>query len=448
MKAKGLTSFKLISGIFLLCALAVALSFLSSVWAEQPRSKTPQDKLKSPDRPKAPSNVIEAEDVAPAAKETSFFSVDEDKPRIHLGALELHPYSSIEERYDTNIYFQPRGQEHEDWITDYSVGFAAKMPLVPQRGDDYLIEGNYHADIIEYANHHKLSRVDHTAHAALTCAFPNDFGVRLSEDFLKTQDPPNDERTLLTKRLWNMADARVNYIREKIKLEGAVTLTADSYNEYHNLNHNDCMGTATAFYNIGPKTWLLGEFNFGRIIYRNSATNSDSDYYQGRVGVEGDIAPKLNGMLKFGYRNQDYSNSTLANDYSGTDVYGNLKYEVTQRTTLNIYGEIRPEESSYGTNSHYQINTAGVKFDHLLSQRLWLNGGAFWALDLYPTESTEGSKTAKRRDVLWGTAVGLKHEVKDWLSLNAGYEFKQRNSNFNNLSYNDHKVLFRVSATF
>ena len=435
----------------IICALAIALSSPISIFAEQPGPATPQDKLKSPDRPNVPANFVKPQDTAPIGREP-FFSwmdnIDENKPLIHLGSLEFRPYGLIEEKYDSNIYLQPRGQEHDDWITDYRVGFAAKMPLVPERGDDYLLEGNYHADIIEYSKNHKLSRVDHAAHAALTCAFPNDFGFRITEDFLKTQDPPNDERTGLTKRIWNMGEARINYTREKIKFEGAYTLTTNSYLKYSNLDYNDNMFTGTAFYNIGTKTWLLGEFNYGFMNYKNNVTNSDSKYYQGRVGVEGDIAAKLTGTLKFGYRYQDYTLAALANDYASFTAFGNLKYEISGRTTLNIYGERRQEESSYTTNSYYTINTLGIKFGHLLMQCLWLNGGAFGVLDFYPEESTEGAKTSRRKDALWGAAAGFKYEIKDWLFLNAGYEFKQRDSNFNNFSYNDHKVLFRVSVTF
>ena len=438
-------------GLLLLCALAITLSFPASVLAEQPRPRTPQDKLKSPDTPKVPANVVEPADAAPAAKKP-FFSwldnVDKDKPRIHLGALEFHPYGSIEEKYDTNILLEPRGQENEDWITDYRAGVGAKMPLIPERGDDYMFEGYYHADFIEFLHQHKLSRIDHTAHGAVTCAFPNDFGVRVSEDFLRTQDPPNNERTLLTKRWWNMADGRVNYTREKIKLEGACTLTTNSYDSFANLDYNDFMVTATAFYNVATKTWLFGELNFGSIkYYKGSNTNSGSQYYQGRVGVEGKIAPKLTGTMKFGYRYQDYSR-TQASNFAALVAFANLKYEITERTMVNIYGDSTPVESTYASNSYYQASTVGLKFDHLLTQRLWLNGGGFWGINLYPTQSTENDMTAIRRDVLWGAGTGLKYEVKDWLFLDMGYAFKQRDSNFHNYSYNDHQVSFRVSVIF
>lgn len=389
--------------LFILCGLAVVLSFPGRIFAEQ--------------------------------------------PRIHLGTIEIHPYASIEEKYDTNIYLETRDQEKDDWITDYRVGIAAEKPLIPERGDDCKIEAYYHADGIIYADYDELSRFDHTAHTALTCAFPNDFGVKVSEDFLKTQSPPNNERTLLMKRWWNRGKAEVNYTREKVKFAGDYTMTLNNYDDQGNLNYDDAMFSGTAGYNLDTKTWLLGELTYGNIKYDDSTTNSNSEYYRGRVGVEGDIAPKLTGMLKCGYRAQNYEDSPQ-DDYSGMDIYANLKYAVAQRSTLNLYGEIRPEESSYAPNNYYQINTAGIKFDHLLREHLWLNSGASWALNLYSVESTEDGKTAKRRDTLWGTDVGLKYEVKDWLFFNAGYEFKEKSSNFNKFSYHDHKILSRISAAF
>jgi hypothetical protein len=44
--------------------------------------------------------------------------------------------------------------------------------------------------------------------------------------------------------------------------------------------------------------------------------------------------------------------------------------------------------------------------------------------------------------------LGLKYEVKDWLFLNTGYEFKQRDSVFHNYNYNDHQVTVRGSVMF
>ncbi|MCX5666812.1 MAG: outer membrane beta-barrel protein [Candidatus Omnitrophica bacterium] len=451
METKSLTLFKRIMSLSMLCALAVALSLPATAWAEQPRPNTPQDKLKSPDRPNVPANVINPEDAVPAAKRPFFHwmdNIDKDKPRIHLGSLELRPYGSIEEKFDTNIFLEPHGLENEDWITDYRAGLSAKMPLVASRGDDYMAEGYYHADFIEFLHQDKLSRVDHTAHGSVTCDLPNDVGIQASEDFLRTQDPPDTERTLLTKRWCNIMDGRVNYTREKIKLEGACALTTNSYDAYPNLNYNDFMVTATTFYNVATKTWLFSELNFGSIkYYKGSATNSGSQYYQGRVGVEGKIAPKLTGTMKFGYRYQDYSR-TQASNFAALVAFGNLKYEITERTTANIYGDSTPIESTYATNSYYQASTVGLKLDHLLLQRLWLNGSGFWGLNLYPTESTQGNVTTIRGDTLWGAGTGLKYEVKDWLFLNTGYAFKQRDSNFHNYSYNDHQISFRVSVAF
>ena len=436
--------------LFIMCALALALCFPMSVFAQQPKPHTPQ--VKSPDVPKAPASMESPNYIIPAPPEQSHFyswlgTRDKEKPRIHVGALEIHPYGSIEEKYDTNVYLEPKDRQNEDWITDYRTGIALKMPFVPSRGEDYVVEGFYHADFIEFLHQNKLSRVDHTAHGSISGNLPSDVGFKVTEDFLRTQDPPNNERTLLTKRWWNMFDARMNYTREKIKVEGAYTQTTNVYDLYSNINYNDYMGTGAIYYLIGTKTWLLAESNAGRIMYNKSPTNSNSQYYQIRVGVEGKIAPKLEGTLKFGYRYQDYSRSD-STDYDALAAYGNVKYDVTQRTSLKLYGERKPIESTYGSNSYYIDNMVGATFDHLLMRRLWLTGGAWWAYDEYPTDSQEGDTVDRRTDALWGTGIGLKYEVKDWLFLNTGYNFKQRDSVFHNYNYNDHQITMRGSVAF
>jgi len=437
--------------VFLSCALILTLCFAESAWAQLPKPKTLQAKPKLPDTPKVPANVLKPEDVAPAKKKpfySGLFDMDKDKPRLHVGLLELHPYASIQEKYDTNIMLEPRGQGNMDWITDYRTGLAAQMPFIPSRGDDYFAEAYYHADFIHFARHDKLSRIDHTAHGSVRCKFPNDIGVRITEDFLKTQDPPNNERTLLTKRWQNKLDARVDYTREKVKLESAYTVTMNRYIEFSNLDYDDHMITGTTFYKIATKTWLLGEFNYGRIRYHKSPTNSDSSYYQGRIGVEGKIAPKLTGTLKLGGRYQGYSRPE-AKDYAGFTAFLNIKYEITKRTNLNFYGETRPEEASYATNSFYTANILGLKFDHLLMRRLRMNGGTFWAYNRYPSETREGDKTAKRQDTLWGISVGFKYEiVKETLFFEPEYVVKQRHSNFHNFSYKDQQVILRGSLLF
>lgn len=440
------------------CILALVLCFMSNAWAASPRRpKKPLEpvEIKTVNTPKVSQTVPSYQDGSPFSVGQSIFWKTRADPdirteygkgqgNVHWGTIELHPIGSFQQKYDTNIFLEPRGNETMDWISNYKVGLAAKSPLVPSRGDDYMAEVEYHADFYDFMRYDRLNRMDSTAHAAVRGNFPNGIGAKVTEDFFYTQDPPNNELTGLSKRWWNKLDGKINYTREKITVEAGYSVIMNRYLRYHNLNYNDHMMTGTVFYNVSEKTRLLNEFNIGRIQYRKSPTNSNSYYWQDRIGVEGKIAPKLTGTFKFGFRYQNYERKT-AQDYAFLTTFGNIRYDLSERTTLNLYGESRPEESSYANNSHYGSHIIGFKGEHLFTQRIAADGGIFWAYDRYPELTTEGDKSAKRKDWLWGADVSLKYELRKWWLLDAGYRFKQRNSNFHNFFYNDHQVTARTT---
>jgi len=443
------------------CLLVLVLFFVTNLFAalppqpQKPAVPLEPAEIKTVDTPKVSQTVPSYQDGSPAAEGQAFFwkSATETDMReeygkgqgnIHWGAVEFHPVASFQEKYDTNIVLAPRGQENMDWISDYLVGLAAKTPLIASRGNDFIAEAEYHADFLDYMRYDRLSRVDHTAHAAFRGNLANGFGAKFTEDFFKTQDQANNELTALQKRWWNKMDARVNYTREKITLEAAYTIIMNRYLQSHNLSYNDHMMSGVVYYSLSEKTRVFNEANIGRIQYRKSPTNSNSYYYQDRIGIEGKVAPKLTGTAKLGFRYQDYERKTVK-DYAQITAFGNLRYDITERTTFNLYGETRPEESSYADNSFYISNIIGLKGDHLLTKRIAVEGGVFWAYDRYLSLSTEGDQSAKRRDTLWGINLGLKYELRKWWLLDAMYVAKQRDSRFNNFDYNDQQVTMRTT---
>jgi len=371
------------------------------------------------------------------------------KPNIHVGALEIHPYACVEQTYDSNIYLEPRNRENADNITDIRVGTAVKLPIIPEREEDFLIEGSYHADIIEFWKYKHRDRVDHHARGLLDCTFANDFRLRIRERFEKTADPPDSERTTLDKRYRNVVNPTLSYTREKITLEGGYEMTRDAYDEnrLNNLNRTDHVFTGTCFYQVLPKTSVLAEYNLGLIRYDNHRTNSDSVENQARIGVIGKLWPKLTGTLKLGYRYVSYNESDKT-DYSNFTMFANLKYDMTERTIVNLFADRTSQESSYASNSYYEMNKVALNVDHLLAERLRLDGGGFIGYNRYPVTTIEGDDIGKRKDFLWGANAGLKYDIKEWLFVDVGYKFKQRTSRFSVYDYNDHKISAQLCAKF
>ncbi|MEF9426906.1 MAG: outer membrane beta-barrel protein, partial [Candidatus Mariimomonas ferrooxydans] len=258
---------------------------------------------------------------------------------------------------------------------------------------------------------------------------------------------PNSELTALEKRFRNILDAYLAYDREKIKIEGGFSMVRDDYDNFNNLDKTDNMFSGAYFYQIFPKTSIFGEYDYGVIEYDTNRTNSDSKYHQGRLGVEGNLGPKLTGTVKAGYRQVRYDEDDK-DDFSGFTLFGNIRYDATERTVLNLYAERTSVESSYATNSHFEVNNIGIKLDHQLLKRLWFNGESFFQLNQYPDETIEGSRTAKRKDKLFGIGAGLKYEVNEWWLVSTGYKFKQRASNFDVFDYNDHRILAQVLVVY
>ena len=129
-------------------------------------------------------------------------------------------------------------------------------------------------------------------------------------------------------------------------------------------------------------------------------------------------------------------------------MFANLKYDMTERTIVNLFADRTSQESSYATNSYYEMNKVALNVDHLLAERLRLDGGGFIGYNRYPVTTIEGDDIGKRKDFLWGANAGLKYDIKEWLFVDVGYKFKQRTSRFSVYDYNDHKISAQLCAKF
>lgn len=369
------------------------------------------------------------------------------KPNIHTGRLELHPFISLKQSYESNIFLEPAGEEDEDFITNLTIGVQARMPVIPQREEDFILQASYYMSVIEFWDHDEPSRVDHLANGLLDFKFANDLRLKIGDDFLMTADPPNSERTTLDKRYRNIFNSSLSYDREKIMVQGGYRLTRDDYNDIDSLDKTDNMFTAAFFYQIYPKTSVFTEYNYGTILYDTNLTNSDSEYNQIRIGVTGNLRSKLTGTVKAGYRDVAYEESGK-NDFSSLTLFGDINYAVKERTGINLYALRTSLESSYSTNSYFETNKIGFKIDHQFSERLWFDGGSFIQWNRYPAETTEGTETQKRRDTLWDFDAVAKYEIREWWFINGGYEFNLRESNFSVLDYDDHKISAQMTVAF
>lgn len=370
----------------------------------------------------------------------------EGKPNFHIGTLEANPIAAIESRFDDNIFLEPDGEEDQDFIFSTQVGIGLNMPLVAVRESDFNFQTAYFADILQFSDHKDQDRTDHYSSTVADFLFANDFTLRVADDFVKTADPPNSELTDLQKRLRNVASIVGGYTREKVGVDVGYSNIRDDWKSRDNLDKYEHVISTTGTFYYSPKTSVFGEFDFGIIDYDEQTTNSDSDYQQWLVGLKGEVAPKLVGVVKTGYRSSNYEDGR--SDFNGVTVYGDLTYDLQERTTIVLSGERGPVESTFDTNSFFEANKVSLRFEHELLEKLQLQGGGFYQRNEYPDSTTIGTKTAERQDDIGSLSVGLIYEVREWLAAKTSYEYKVRESEFSSLDYKANEVKVSLSLLF
>ncbi|MFH1093660.1 MAG: outer membrane beta-barrel protein [Candidatus Omnitrophota bacterium] len=374
-----------------------------------------------------------------------FCALAQAEGNIHLGNLEINPLISIEETYDDNIFLESDNQ-NEDWITTTKIGADLMMPLAPAREEDFMLKAKYDVDILSFLNESEQNRLDHTLITAIDLDFANDFSLKVKDRLVKTGVPPNSELTALEERLSNSAKVALGYKREMIGFDLGYENKRDDYNNFNELDRYEHIVSLTAYYQLFPKTSVFTEFNFGSIEYDVNTTNSNSGYNQGCLGLKGELASKLTGIAKVGYKSSDYDQAAK-DDFAGITTYLNLIYELQERNTLNIYAERGVEESSYSTNSYYAMNKIGLKFTHELNEKWVLLADGKYGLNKYPDQTTEGSQSAKREDRIYNVSIGLRFNMNERTNISGAYEYKQRDSEFSQFGYEDNKISAKVSFT-
>lgn len=367
---------------------------------------------------------------------------------IHIGSLEIHPYESITQTYNDNIFLEPAKQENSDQITESKIGLRITKPVVP--GRDFLLNINYFADIIEYNNNTSQDRVDHTVNARGDFLFAGQLILRLVENFKKTANPPNSELADLEKRLRNINKAVLGYRGKKVSFEVSSQFIRDNYDTLNSLDKKEYITGNTVFFNVSPKTSFFAEYTSGKVRYDENTTNVDSEYRQWQGGVKGQLAPKLTGILKVGYKETDYDDArkTTDRDFAGVTTFTRFTYRLKQRSTVTIFGDRTSVESTFLTNNFFIRNHAGGSIDHQLTKKIFVLGEGSYQFNRYPEKVTFSGKTERREDNLRSGKGGFRYEFKEWLHISAEYLFREKDSNFDAFEYENNIYSGKLSLIF
>lgn len=177
-------------------------------------------------------------------------------------------------------------------------------------------------------------------------------------------------------------------------------------------------------YEVSPRldTFVEGRYN---IEDRDDDVDAngierDTNGYEARLGVGLDITSVLFGEAFAGYRLQQFAEDDF-DDETGVSFGVDLNWNPTQLTSIGFSGarDFRPTDEG-GAASNFRTDF-GITIDHEFLRNVIVGGRANYRIDDFRGDD--------REDETYILGGGITYWLNRNLSLNAGYDYSERDSN-------------------
>lgn len=364
---------------------------------------------------------------------------------IKLGTMDVNPFMSTQESYDSNIYLKKHNAKGSS-INKTSLGFE----LVQKVGSRLDLRGGYSMDILSYAvNTSTNNALHHNAFVSAMARLPKDMTVTVDDKYKQTTDQATSETTERATRVENVAG--INFTAPLRGDFGFAVVLQNTYNNYLDgslaaLDRAENLLGFDVTYKVQPKTRAFVSYRYGSLNYENSISN-DATYNNIDLGLTGNIAPKVDGTVAVGMQARNYKNDrgTADNDITTMGYSAQAVWRALERTDVTVYGKRANIESNYGASRFYTSTMFDIGVTRQINK---IKAGLGFAYEgvMYPEKTTLTSP--KRNDENTSVRLTAMYNIQKWLSADAGFTYKNRNSNEKANEYNDKVFSVGIKAMF
>ncbi|UCD84991.1 MAG: outer membrane beta-barrel protein [Deltaproteobacteria bacterium] len=361
---------------------------------------------------------------------------------LKIGPLELHPFIKASEVFTDNIY-QSEEDKESSFITTFTPGLEFRIPT-----RWHLLRLEYHNDLI-FTSKPKQTLPNHAASANLDLNFPGGLLLKAGNQYYQSIYPALSEETGLVERSQNDLSFELGYeVTDHWVVKGGYYNTIHNYQESEIMDRMEHKGGSTFLLRILSRTSLLAEFQGGGIAYKKS-TGRNSTFQNGLIGIQGEITPKTNILLKLGFHHRNYDDTELS-DFSKFITSFSLLNKLSFYTTLSVTASRDVSESFWKFNNTYHTsNKAGLSINRKFLRKFSALLNSSYGLNIYhEEEEVTVGKTKLRKDMILEMEFSLLYDIQQWLKLSAGYGYRNRSSNFPLLGYSENRVSFTFAVVF
>lgn len=367
---------------------------------------------------------------------------------IRAGPIQLFPSISFSQEY-TNNFFLLRSQKSSNWIFTQSPELVAIVPF-----GRHAFQGSYLGEVISHARFNKFNRMDHNLSALFNFEFPGDLGFKASRSYQATAVPPDfkEDRDLPYKNSVTAAElsykvpeiwrGRVGYSLQEVNFEKKVDRAGDSNVDIINAEFD---------YYLTPKLQGLVEYTFKDV--ENPGRLLDNRRHEFLAGIIIDPTVKLNGTLKIGMTRIDFDvEQPTQRELTTVGISGALLYKATDLDDIRLEVarsiiQTSPVATLINFGTHFVSTGFTTSWNHRWPGIEGLTSTVHLRFVQDVFKGGAGALTGREDNFIQG-GLGFAYVANRWLKVELSYSWRQRNSNFGENDFQEHrnvlKFVFRL----
>jgi hypothetical protein len=354
---------------------------------------------------------------------------------LHFGALEIHPYVSVHETYDDNIFAVAKDTTN-DWITTITPGIKLALPIQRQ-----TFTAEYNAVINRYSSYSSEDTTDHNARVLADFKLGSLFGLALSDTYAKGHEPRVSSTSgQIEKFEKNAPSVTATYQladRSKIQLDYTRTSWDFMLSEYR--SREEDLVSAYFYYRFMPKTSAFIEYDWKNVGYDQKTNGLDSRVHSGFLGLTWEMTASTRGTVKGGYLQKKFDDASKE-EYGTWGASADINHAFSDDASLKITAMRDVNESSALGTNYFVTTGAFAEYTHKLTYKISAVVRTSYGVDDY--SNAIAPDTEARCDKTFLGGVGLKYQMQDWLEFALDYNYRDRKSNLpvNDLRQNTYSL--------
>ncbi len=369
---------------------------------------------------------------------------------IFAGPVAITPTTGFETRYRDNI-FRQENNTTDSWIFLARPAVNAALQDRENRYEfDYKGEAAWYR---ESSNDNDNDYFDNTFRGSAYMEFTD---RRILELYASWASLHEDRGTGLTEgEIGELIDENVEY--DQTDVGGSFQYGANGNariqfragymeREYQNFEEQTrtrdrdetTLGT-TFFYPVAPKTDLLADFAYKDIEYPNpfdDAPPLDSEEMSLLAGAQWEMSPNLKSTARIGWVDKSFDDSDRE-DWDGIGWSLELWMRPRVQDTIVVETRRKPEETTREGNFINRWDVS-ARWTHQWSDRVYTVLSALYGQDEYEDSFND------RDDDIYNVSLRSGYQFRRWANFYASYTYDEKDSNVDNLSYEENTFILGV----